>query len=171
LFVLLSREEKTKRLSALNNTAKEMISDLRETIWAIKKESIQMDELADKLKLFIQLQRILKPEMEINISENIQNNIHFSPTEALNVFRICQEAIVNCVKHANASKLYLFIQSGAKENFSITIEDNGNGFLPDRRYEDHYGLENMRHRAHELSSKLSIISEKGHGTKITLSKA
>ena len=168
--VSLSREEEMLRLSAVNTTAKEMISDLRETIWAIKKESIQLYELADKLKVFIQAQRILKPLMEINITEDIAQNISFSPTEALNIFRICQEAIVNGMKHAEASKLSLFIRSGAKAGFSIEIEDNGKGFLQDAEYKDHYGLENMRVRAFELGAKFSIISGNGNGSRIILSK-
>ena len=167
--VSFSREEEIKRLSAVNNTAKEMISDLRETIWAIKKESIQSDELADKIKQFIQSQRILKPSMEINISEKLNHIIRFSPTEALNIFRICQEAIVNCMKHANASRLNLSIHSEIK-NFTIIIEDNGKGFLQNIKYNDHYGLENMHIRAIELGAKLSIISEKEKGTTITLVK-
>jgi ligand-binding sensor domain-containing protein/two-component sensor histidine kinase len=168
--VSLSKAEETNRLSVVNNTAKAMISDLRETIWAIKKESIQLDELADKLKLFIQSQRILKPTMEINISEDIENNIRFSPTEALNIFRICQEAIVNCMKHAEASKLNVSVQSGAKENFSIEIEDNGKGFLQNMEYNGHYGLENMRSRAMELGAKLTIVSEEGNGANVILAK-
>ena len=168
--VSLSREEEIKRLSAVNSTAKEMISDLRETIWAIKKESIQLDELADKLKLFIRSQRILNSKMEISIAENIQINIRFSPIEALNIFRICQEAIANAFRHAKASKLNVNIESGGKNNFSINIEDNGKGFSQNKEYHGHYGLENMRSRTEELGAKLSIISEEGKGTKVILCK-
>jgi signal transduction histidine kinase len=168
--VSFSREEEMKRLSAVNKTAKEMISDLRETIWAMKKESVQLDDLADKLKLFIQSQRILKPAMQINIKEDIQHTISFSPTEALNIFRICQEAIGNCIKHSGASLLNITIRSGTKANFLIAIEDNGKGFLQNIEYKNHYGLENMRIRAHELGAKFSILSEEGKGTRITLAK-
>ena len=48
-----SKEEETERLSIVNDTAKNLVSDLRETIWAMKKESIMLDELADKLKSFL----------------------------------------------------------------------------------------------------------------------
>ncbi len=168
--VSMSREEETIRLSAVNSTAKEMISDLRETIWAIKKESIHLDELADKLKLFIQSRNVLHTQLEIIILENIQDNIRFSPTEALNIFRICQEAVVNCIRHAKASKLLVNIESGTKNNFSISIEDNGKGFLQHKEYHGHYGLDNMRSRSNELEANLLIISEQGCGTKIILSK-
>lgn len=166
--VPLSKEEETKRLSAVNKTAKEMISDLRETIWAIKKESIQFEELADKLKLFVQSQRILRPEINIHISENIESNIRFSPTEALNLFRICQEAIVNSIRHSCATQLSLHIKSNSAHNFSIMIEDNGKGFAQHQEYPGHYGLENMRARAHELGASLEILSEEKNGTTVKL---
>ena len=166
----LSRDEETKRLSAVNKTAKEMISDLRETIWAIKKESIHLEELADKLKLFIQSQRILKPTLEINIFEHLENNIRFSPTEALNIFRICQEAIVNSIMHSCATKLNVDIMSSTNQNFSFTVQDNGKGFHQNKQYDGHYGLENMRARASELGAVIDIVSNEGNGTSIRLYK-
>jgi signal transduction histidine kinase len=165
-----SKEEETKRLSIVNDTAKNLVSDLRETIWAMKKESIMLDELADKLKSFLQSQCILKPQMDVVITENIKKNYSFSPTEALNVFRTCQEAIVNSIKHSQAEKICFTIQSGVTEDFSFTIEDNGKGFVPEKNYKDHYGLENMMHRAADAGADLVINSQPGNGTKVSLIK-
>ena len=165
----MSKEEELRRLANINDTAKLVISDLRETIWALKKESIPLDEMADRLKLFIRLQRTLQPQMEITITEDIQAHISFSPTEALNIFRICQEAIVNCIKHSGASQLAVGIRSGAGKAYAITIKDNGKGFSGLRNREEHYGLENMQHRAAELGALLVIDSREGAGTTLTLS--
>jgi signal transduction histidine kinase len=164
----MSKEEEFQRLGTINDTAKLVISDLRETIWALKKEAIPMEELADRLKGFIQLQRTLQPGMEMIITEAISSNISFSPTEALNIFRICQEAIVNSIKHANATKLDITIQSGPDNGFVITIRDNGRGFSDTLTREEHYGLENMQHRAAELGALLLIDSMQGKGTTLVL---
>ncbi len=188
--VTFTREEEKNRLSAVNRTAKDMISDLRETIWAMKKESVLLDDLADKLKSFIQSQLLLTPAMEIRIVEDIRNNIRFSPTEALNIYRICQEAIFNCVKHSGATVLSFAVRSGGggllpvgsggnvqpgtggmgTGTFSIVIADNGKGFETDKEYKGHYGLENMRHRAIDLGVRWSVVSGKGKGTTITIEK-
>jgi len=165
-----SKEEETERLSIVNDTAKNLVSDLRETIWAMKKESIMLDELADKLKSFLQSQCILRPQMDVVITENIGKNYSFSPTEALNIFRTCQEAIVNSIKHSQAEKIYFLIKSGVAEDFSFTIEDNGKGFILQKNYKNHYGLENMRHRAADAGANLFITSEPGKGTKVSLIK-
>lgn len=165
----MSKEEETKRLNNINDTARLMISDLRETIWALKKEAIPLDEMADRLKLFIRMQRTLQPQMEMTITEDIGVNISFSPTEALNIFRICQEAIVNSIRHSGAGKLAVSIHSGPGKTYTITIEDNGKGFSgrgPDT--EGHYGLENMQHRAAELGALLLIDSREGVGTTLIL---
>jgi signal transduction histidine kinase len=168
--VTLTKQEETQRLSAVNNTAKEVIADLRETIWAMKKESVHLDELADRLKLLLQSQHLVKPRMDIKINEDIQSNTIFSPTEALNIFRICQEAIVNSVKHAEAEMLTLSIQSGANGNYTLSVEDNGKGYIINKKFPGHYGVENMRSRAQELKAALFIISEETKGTKVTLIK-
>jgi len=164
----LSKEEELKRLENINDTAKLVISDLRETIWALKKESIPLDEMADRLKLFIRMQRTLQPRMEMTITEDIGSNISFSPTEALNIFRICQEAIVNSIKHSGATTLNVTIQSGPGKSYAITIADNGRGFRDTPNREEHYGLENMQHRAAELGAVLLIDPGEGRGATLVL---
>jgi signal transduction histidine kinase/ligand-binding sensor domain-containing protein len=165
-----SKEEETKRLELVNDTAKNLVADLRETIWAMKKESIMIDELADKMKSFLQSQCLLRPQMEMVVTENIQNKYQFSPTEALNIFRICQEAIVNVIRHAQAEKINLSIQSNPEEDFSFTISDNGRGFIRKDQYNGHFGLENMTHRAAESGAELLIHSSPGKGTSVIVIK-
>ena len=165
-----SKEEETSRLAVINETAKNLVADLRETIWAMKKESIMLDELADKLKSLLQAQCVLKPQMDVVITENIRKNYSFSPTEALNIFRTCQEAIVNSIRHSQAEKISFIIESDITEDFSFTIEDNGKGFDQQKHYTNHYGLENMMHRAVESGANLVISSTPGKGTKVVISK-
>ena len=54
----------------------------------------------------------------------------------------------------------------------ISIADNGNGFDEEKINDtDHYGIHNMRTRAHELNGKLDVESKEGKGTTITVSVA
>jgi signal transduction histidine kinase len=168
--VHLSKQEENKRLYSINDTAKNLISNLRETIWALKKEAIPLDELSDKLKVYVRQQLSLQPTLKWHITENIISNVEFTPTEALNIFRICQEAIHNALKHGNASELNIMVTSDDRNNYRIVINDNGIGFTRQETYNGHFGLEHMRHRAGELGAQLFIESGPGSGTKVTLAR-
>ena len=168
--VQLSKPEENKRLYSINDTAKNLINNLRETIWALKKEEICLDELSDKLKVYVRQQMSLQPTLAWHIAENISCNVRFTPTEALNIFRICQEAVHNALKHGQANELIIDISSDEKNNYRIVVNDNGVGFIQQPTYNGHFGLEHMYHRAVELGAKLTIESAPGSGTRVILTR-
>jgi|GEM_PF-694007 len=158
-----------RQMMALNSTAKNVMINLRETIWALHKESITVQEFSDKLKSYIQHMLQLQPGLAFRADEQIVNNRVLTPTGMLHLFRICQEAVNNVMKHAHASLLTLIVTSG-DEFLYLCIRDNGVGFpLPPGRG-DHFGLQNMRHRAGEAEVKLTITSGKDTGTSIEMYK-
>jgi signal transduction histidine kinase len=110
------------------------------------------------------------PSIELEINERIQENWSLSPVEAINIFRICQEALVNSFKHSRASRLFISIESSDRKTYAFTISDNGSGFIQTGNFRGHYGLENMRHRALEIGAMLLVESVPGGGTKILLEK-
>ena len=165
----LDKEEELKQMQAINATAKNVMINLRETIWALHKETITLQEFSDKLKSYIQNILQLQPGLEFRSEEHITNNIVLTPTEMLNIFRIYQECINNVIKHAEASLLQLMIHSD-EHSFSIIIQDNGKGFDISAQFPGHYGLINMKHRATEFNARLEVDSKKGQGTIISIVK-
>jgi signal transduction histidine kinase/ligand-binding sensor domain-containing protein len=163
--------ERLQNLSAISLTSKEVIFTLRETIWALNKEEISLEELSDKLKAFTQKLFALNRKCRLLYTENITDeNVVLSPSEAIHLFRICQEAITNSLKYANAGAMDISIHS-ANGRYSISIADDGIGFEPGiTRTTAHYGLENMKFRADEIACSFSIDTMPGKGTKITISK-
>ena len=168
--VYLSDEEKKRRLGKVNETAKSTITDLRETIWAMKKETVEIEELADRLKLYAQNQLAHKENIKLVVKENVAAKLTLSPKEALNIFRIFQEAINNAVKYSDATEIRLSVSVETPLRYSISVQDNGKGFDPTVSYPCHYGLENMKERAGEIQLKLAITSQKNGGTMVMLSK-
>ena len=84
--------------------------------------------------------------------------------------RIGQEAIINAVRHAEASRIRLDIRFEA-DAIVLHVTDDGCGFDVERApsaADDHYGLISMRERAEDIGAHLEIISEKGRGTIVTL---
>ena len=165
----MTKDEEMQRLQSINSTAKNVMSNLRESIWALNKEKITLEEFADKLKAYIQNIIALKPGLEFISKEDVKTNISFSPTETLNIFRICQEVITNVIKHASATCLKIFIASDAEQKFSILIEDNGKGFNVSGNMKG-YGLENIQYRAEEMKLSLDVQSQEGKGTSVLISK-
>jgi signal transduction histidine kinase len=166
----LSNEEEMEKLNVVSETSKNIVTDLREAIWTIKKESISLEELSDRIKYFLQEQIALYPDIEMEIAEDIRKNYRLQPDESLNAYRICQEAIGNCMKHAQCSRLVLKIYSDTRIKYLFSISDNGKGFDRQIQKKGHYGLLNMAGRAKETGATLTIESKAGKGTVITILK-
>jgi signal transduction histidine kinase/ligand-binding sensor domain-containing protein len=167
----VSDAERIRNLSSISQTSKEVIFTLRETIWALNKEEISLEELSDKLKGFTQKLFEINSTCRLLFSEDIADDAAvLSPSEAIHLFRICQEAITNSLKYANASTMEITISS-IDNRYEIVIADNGIGFAKEIKKESaHYGLENMKYRAGEINCDFTIDSAPGEGTRITISK-
>jgi signal transduction histidine kinase len=87
---------------------------------------------------------------------------------ARNVFSIAKEALSNTVKHASASNIEIGVTWEPGKLF-LAVRDDGCGFAVDRPVgAGHFGIDIMKERAREIKGDLSISSERGKGTEITL---
>jgi signal transduction histidine kinase len=82
------------------------------------------------------------------------------------LFRICQDALMNIAQHANATAVTVLSRQVSKM-MTVVISDNGIGFINGQN-EKQYGLIGMRERAHSFNGELTIHSELGKGTKISV---
>jgi len=140
-------------LENLKINASEIMTNLRDTIWALHKEAITITGISDRLKNYIKKIQGAYPGKEITVSENIKEDKVLSPTFALNVYRIMQEALHNSLKHSSACNIN--IQINCNPDLNIQISDNGKGI--DSNYDRNgFGLQNMRARAKEVNLNLSI---------------
>jgi two-component system sensor histidine kinase UhpB len=79
------------------------------------------------------------------------------------LFRIVQESLTNCVRHAQASSVDISLVADDKE-LVLTIRDDGKGFANEGRQGGGIGLVSMRERADALGGQLDIRSSPGEGT-------
>ena len=84
----------------------------------------------------------------------------------INIYRIVQESLQNCIKHAKATKVDLLFQS-ENEHVKIIISDNGVGF-DQKKGKRGIGLKNINSRLDKLKGTYDIQSEIGEGTKVTV---
>ena len=102
-------------------------------------------------------------EVELDSTEvNLENG------QATALFRICQEALTNVVRHAEATRVMVRLH---RENGAVTllIEDDGRGIRPEEIAIPHsFGLIGMRERTQILGGRVSIAAAAGGGTEVTV---
>lgn len=89
--------------------------------------------------------------------------------QQLQLLFIVQEALSNVRKHANAGKVVVRLQD--RDDFTLSISDDGDGFDPARLETDddgHVGIHIMHERALRIEASLAIVSAPGGGTSVTL---
>ena len=88
-------------------------------------------------------------------------------TPGLELFRICQGALMNTLNHAQASQVSVTIADTGK-HIQLTVSDDGQGFEVGKHHRNP-GLIRMRERAASINGELTIQSEVGKGTRICVS--
>lgn len=150
----------------LKNNAGEIMNSLRETIWTLNKEKISLTGITDRFKIYVQKIIPAYPSVKTEITENIVNDISFSPLQALNVFRVLQEAFTNALKHSGATLINIFFESNSR--LYIGIKDNGKGITDINYMNNGNGIKNMKARALESALHLSVVENETGGTEISL---
>jgi len=98
-------------------------------------------------------------------------NIRLPPEMEIALYRIAQEALTNCAKHAEATMVTIEL-NGDAENLVFVISDDGAGidprWLTEGENRPGLGLLSMRERAEAIGTTLSLESAFGSGTRITV---
>lgn len=165
----INKDEEAKRLQSLSEAGRNAILTLRQTIWAVGSNSLSVDDFADRFKQFAQKMLEFDKSINVTFKENISPGIMLSPAVALNIFRICQEAFNNCLKHSNCNKIHIVFKGNTEQQFLFSITDNGKGFDTNNcEKTNHYGIQNMKARAKECNATININSTPGKGTNVTI---
>jgi signal transduction histidine kinase len=82
------------------------------------------------------------------------------------VYRVVQEALTNCIKHARANRIDLTV-STSERALIVTIKDDGVGIDPAKRAGG-LGLRGIEERVRELRGTTHIRSDAGRGTSLTI---
>lgn len=81
----------------------------------------------------------------------------------LDLFRICQEALLNVMQHAQATEVIIKLEETASK-IELSVTDNGKGFV--HKSSQSFGLKNMRGRALSINGDFRIESRKSKGTQV-----
>ena len=91
-------------------------------------------------------------------------------TLELALYRIAQEALLNCQRHSKAANVWVGLTRG-DGGVILVVEDDGIGFSAIKRTDasKQLGLIGMRERANQLGGRLEIIARQPFGTKVVAS--
>ncbi len=160
----------TPRLSQISDFTKDTINQLRDTIWAMNKNSISVNDLHKRILNFTNHAQNSSPNIlfKLNVSEN--NSSHkLNAEQGITVFRIVQEAVNNAIKYASPSFIEISLKTCQNE-ICIRIKDNGVGFDVKNTISGN-GIKNMKERAEEIKANFSLLSEIEKGTIIEIKLA
>ena len=90
-----------------------------------------------------------------------------SDAKAIGLFRILQEALTNVMRHAQAHTVELTLAVEGKQ-LRLTISDDGVGFVEAQGRPVSFGLVGMRERVLIMGGQLSLDSELGEGTTLSV---
>jgi signal transduction histidine kinase len=88
----------------------------------------------------------------------------------LTLYRVVQEAMTNCVRHARAGHFYIDLTRGAGASGGVVLEmhDDGHGFDPDAPGQRGSGLTGIRERVSLLGGRFELLSAAGQGVTIRI---
>lgn len=158
------------RVEELSSFARGTMNQLRDTIWTLSREEVSLDAFSKRIN---ELASRLLMETEspvFRMETQFDENVVLAPQTAVHLFRVLQEALNNCLKHAAARQVSVRVSalSGA---VVLVIEDDGRGFNIQQDAESGYGLRNMKRRIEEIGGLFEIESTPGKGTRITIQLA
>jgi two-component system sensor histidine kinase DegS len=164
--------EKLKpEVDAVEDLAKQATAEIRHVLFKLRPLALEtqgltsaLTQLVDKVRKTFGQNILLKFDAEVD---------HVLPTEAQDaLFYLIEEAVSNARKYAQAQTIRIDIAVKA-EDVIVRIADNGVGFDVEKvqaQYVERgsFGMMNMEERTELIGGRLSLQSQPGKGTVVTV---
>ena len=161
--------EAAAQLAEVRQMTAGLIDDIRRVIRALR--PIYLEDLG----LLPALEMLTRDAEKSGLQATFSTTgvmVRLPPEREIVVYRVAQEALSNVARHAAATAVQVTTSFDGRE-FTLRVEDNGQGFVLPERVGDlamagHYGLIGMQERAQLIGGQLSLQSTPGHGTTLEL---
>jgi signal transduction histidine kinase len=154
-----------EHLQDLQETSQEALAEMRLLIYQLRPPVLEEEGLVAALQARLQAvegRSGLKTELKVGLDDRLPLEIE----EGL--YRIAQEALNNALKHAQATKIAVYLQYAHQDELvTLEIVDDGVGFDPTTvKQQGGLGLSMMKERAMELDGEMTVESQPQGGTRI-----
>lgn len=157
----ITDEASLQRLQNIKTLAENCLNEVRDMALLLRPS--MLDDLGLVPALEWQAREVSKRTGMLvdSVNENVPDDL---PDEYRTcVYRIVQEALSNCSKHAYAKKVRVLVRQESN-HLRVSIEDDGKGF--EARRIRGLGLVGMNERVSQLGGVLKVESNMGQGTRL-----
>lgn len=157
--------EEVERLSVLSQSLNHLSQSVRSISHSLSSQLVMQQDLGKAIRNELErLQKNSRIQFGIAISDA---PLLLKDDEKLIIYRIFQESLNNCLKHARAKNINVELLASPK--FKLSIKDDGKGFdLHEKSLS--LGMITMKRRAELIGCTLQIASQPGQGTQLVLSR-
>lgn len=145
-----------EEIDQLATLSQSLLSDIRNAVSDIKSLSF-LDELQKIESLLV--------DKNIELHKTIEKKVlsRLGPSQEANLTLIVKEALINVLRHSNATKVILQVIENNEGIFEVFIQDDGNDI---QNIEESNGLIGMRERALLMGGEFTTSSENGFAIKL-----
>ena len=145
-------------------------NETRRSVWDLRSTAL---ETGDLKSAFDEVMEMLHGKnQEVRVLVKCTGDRRRLPAKIENnLLRIGQEAVNNAVEHGRPELVKIALDY-QPTSVTLRVSDDGEGFAPDRARsagDGHFGLAGMRERARKIGGTITIDSQPGSGTVVTLS--
>ncbi len=158
-----SEEEGRRRLEDLRQLTRGALAEMRTLLVELRPNALVQIPLPDLVR---QLCESMVGRARLPIEVSIEGERKLPPDVQVVLYRIIQEALNNIVKHSKATQVVVTLR--LQDPVRLSIADDGCGFDPAQVSPEHLGLKIMRERADSIGARISITSEPGEGTQVSI---
>lgn len=154
-------EASEKKLIDAINTAREGMKELKRSIYGLVPEKLEINKFITALKELIEDFKMSGVEVDLTI-DGIYD--YRNPAYSYTLFKVCQEAMTNSVRHGKAKSISVDIRFGDGK-MKLSISDDGIGSTSIKKG---FGLTGIEERVRELKGSVEFITDQQLGFKIEL---
>lgn len=149
-----------KALKTISNLARDGMVEIRNLMYSLDRNDLRWHTLAAELRN--NGAKLLEPhEISFSMTADVEENIPNPGSHlCLHLFRIYREALMNAIKHANATEVVANLRVD-KERVVLMVRDNGQGCAASALSGSGRGIGNMKARAAEMNGSVTIRGDAG----------
>jgi two-component system sensor histidine kinase UhpB len=120
--------------------------------------------LADTLENLVRDWQRRNPAITLSLEQDLAAPL--GPSVALAIYRVVQEGLINALRHAQASRVDINVQSDAQK-IVVSVCDDGIGMGTQASQPGHFGLRGLSERVAHLGGVFNVSACQPHGVRLT----